>query len=522
MGPSWSPPARQIVGRYAICDEIASGGMASVHIGRLLGTAGFARTVAIKRLHPQLAGDPEFVAMLLDEARLIARIHHPNVIPVLDVVALQKEALLVMDYVHGESLAALCSIARKSGTRLPPRFAVAILAGSLYGLHAAHEATNDQGEPLNIVHRDFSPHNILVGADGVARVFDFGIAHAAQRVQVTRDGQIKGTLPYMSPEQLNGASVDRRSDVFSAGAVLWEALTGQRRFVGDNAAAVMMQILEATERAPSTLVPGLPAALDAITRRALRNSPEARFATARDMAKALEKIFPPPTPSELGEWVKSMAGPALERRAAAVHEIESDPELVAAAGEVGDQAGDKEVATQSLLGNVTARFDRASEPTSPTPALARTGRSVRIAVGGIVVAVLIVGTLIAVRSRSPDSHHETSAVGGEPERSAQVASGPALAPSPAPSETPPRADAAEPTVAEAPSATGSDNPPAHKPPLSATMGASVGNHSATATPEDAGKPDVGATPDDCASSPFTYATVEGKLIKRPRPECFPH
>ena len=211
----------RIVGHYAIFEELAHGGMASVHLGRLRGAAGFTRTVAIKRLHEQYARDPEFVSMLLDEARLAARIKHPNVVPVFDVVACDGELFLVMEYVAGETLSRLIVASAQQGTRIPVQITAAILIGALTGLHAAHDAVSERGEPLHIVHRDVSPQNLIVGMDGVARVFDFGIAKAAQRGVTTQNGALKGKIGYMSPEQLRGERIDRRSDVFAAGVVLW-------------------------------------------------------------------------------------------------------------------------------------------------------------------------------------------------------------------------------------------------------------------------------------------------------------
>jgi len=225
-------PAR-IVGRYAVYGEIAAGGMATVHYGRLLGQVGFSRTVAVKRLHPQFAKDPDFVAMLLDEARLAGRISHPNVASVLDVVAEDGELCLVMDYLQGESLARLNAAARARGVVIPPRIACAILCGVLRGLHAAHEACSEQGEPLGIVHRDCSPQNVLVDLDGAVHVIDFGVAKALGRRSHTREGQLKGKLAYMAPEQLGG-QVSRQTDVFAAATVLWETLTGESLFMGDN------------------------------------------------------------------------------------------------------------------------------------------------------------------------------------------------------------------------------------------------------------------------------------------------
>jgi serine/threonine protein kinase len=191
--------------------EIAAGGMATVHLGRLLGPVGFSRTVAIKRLHPQYAKDPDFVSMFLDEARVAARIQHPNVVPTLDVVSLEGELFLVMDYVAGESLGRLLRALRDRGPRVPPRIVGSIMTNVLYGLHAAHEARSERGEPLGLIHRDVSPQNVLVGLDGVARVLDFGVAKAAGRVQTTGDGQVKGKLSYMPPEQIAGGEIDRRA-----------------------------------------------------------------------------------------------------------------------------------------------------------------------------------------------------------------------------------------------------------------------------------------------------------------------
>ena len=210
---SSTPAVPRIVGRYALYDSIACGGMASVHLGRLIGPAGFSRTVAIKRLHENYAKDPEFVAMLLDEARLAARINHPNVVSTLDVVAVGPELLLVMEYVAGESLSALIRTCQQTEHSPPIPVVVDIAIGMLNGLHAAHEATGEGGQPLNIVHRDVSPQNVLVGTDGVTRVVDFGIAKAIGRTQETRSGAIKGKPAYMAPEQLQGAPPTRAMSI---------------------------------------------------------------------------------------------------------------------------------------------------------------------------------------------------------------------------------------------------------------------------------------------------------------------
>ncbi|MCU0689966.1 MAG: protein kinase [Polyangiaceae bacterium] len=313
----------KIIGRYALYGEIASGGMASVHFGRLIGPVGFSRTVAIKRIHPHHVKDPDFVSMLLDEARLVARIRHPNVVPVLDIVALQGEVFLVMEYVLGETFSNLLHAPGGDKRLVAPDMAGTIVAGVLEGLHAAHEAVSEHGDPLNIVHRDVSPQNILVGADGIPRVLDFGVAKAAGRLQTTRDGQLKGKLPYMAPEQIMGNPVDRRADIFSAGAVLWEALVGRRLFIGGTDAVVVFKVLEEPIESPDDFVDGLPAGLATATMKALERDPTRRYQTARDMAEDIEKSIRILPTRDIGRWVDASASDAIHQRARQVKQVES-------------------------------------------------------------------------------------------------------------------------------------------------------------------------------------------------------
>jgi serine/threonine-protein kinase len=317
------PGSPQVVGRYAIYGKIASGGMASVHFGRLIGGAGFSRTVAIKKLHPHLAEDPEFLSTMIDEARLAARIHHPNVVPTLDVVSTDGELLLVMEYVRGEALSRLVKVEASRNRLVPLSITSAIVLGALHGLHAAHEATSDRGERLNIVHRDVSPQNILVGVDGLARVIDFGIAKAAGRLQMTREGTVKGKIAYMSPEQLGGADVTRAADIYAMGVVLWEALTGKRLFQADSDAALAVMVVGGANEPPSAHVGGIPPSLDALVMKALARTPQRRFETAREMAELLTRIVPPALPTDVGEWCADAAFESLEKRGLMLSEIES-------------------------------------------------------------------------------------------------------------------------------------------------------------------------------------------------------
>jgi eukaryotic-like serine/threonine-protein kinase len=355
-------------------DEIASGGMATVHIACAVGTAGFSRTVAIKRLHAHYARDPEFAAMLLDEATLAARIHHPNVVPTLDVVVGREgELFLVMEYVAGESLARLLGTARRRAERAPLPIVLSVITQALYGLHAAHEAKSQQGEPLAIVHRDISPQNILVGLDGVARVLDFGVAKAATRLQTTRDGQVKGKLLYMAPEQVRMDPIDRRTDVYAASCVLWEALTGQRVVAAAEPAAIVHQILTGVVQSPSSLVPDLPASLDAVVQRGLSKDPRDRFPTALAMADELERLGPLATSRVVGAWVDRTCGDVLTTRATRIAEIEKSSEHGALSGvrrpeEPSPLSGARSPSSEALTATDVQSATRAPSPYAPDPA----------------------------------------------------------------------------------------------------------------------------------------------------------
>jgi serine/threonine-protein kinase len=394
LPPSSLAPARTL-GRYALFEAIASGGMATVHIARLMGPVGFARTVAIKRLHAHLAKDLEFRSMFVDEARLAARIQHPNVVPTLDVVHEHGELFLVMEYVAGEALARLPYRRAEGGEPVAPAIASAIISGVLHGLHAAHEARNERGESLGIVHRDVSPQNILVGADGVSRVLDFGVAKAIGRLQTTRDGEIKGKIAYMAPEQLRGRDASRQSDVYAAAVVLWEMLAGRRLHSGTDETEVVEQVLIGLVDPPSKYAAGIPAALDDLVMRGLDLAPDRRFATAREMALALEKCAPPSFASDVSTWLEAKAGDALAQRAARVAAAESR------------EIDDAPTAVDALAGSHPQRRRRAFRAT-------------------LIVAVSVALGAFAIRASSDPPESTTAAA----TRASPVASNdPALAPS---------------------------------------------------------------------------------------------
>jgi serine/threonine-protein kinase len=288
--------------------------MATVFAGTKLGMAGFERLVAIKCCHPHLSRDEEFITMFLDEARLAARIHHPNVVATLDVGSTEF-LYLVMEYVEGDSLSGLLRRAREARTVVPVEVTIRVLVDTLAGLHAAHELRGADGQALNLVHRDVSPQNILVGADGISRITDFGIAFAAARSTNTQEGKLKGKFSYMAPEQVRGDIATRRIDVFAAGVVLWEALAGRALFRRKDDVATVNAVLRETIVPPSHVVHGLPERLDAIVLKALERDPERRFATAEEFGSALEELnIDRVSPKTVAAYVDATLGSELAQR----------------------------------------------------------------------------------------------------------------------------------------------------------------------------------------------------------------
>jgi eukaryotic-like serine/threonine-protein kinase len=359
-------------GRYVVYGEIASGGMATIHYGRLIGPSGFSRAVAIKQLHPQFAKDHNFVSMFLDEARLSARIAHANVVQTIDVLSEPSELSVIMEYVHGESLARLLECVAERRETIPVRIAAALVAGVLHGLHAAHETCGEHGEPLQIVHRDVSPENILVASDGIARLVDFGIARAQGRSRVTPAGELKGKLAYMAVEQYRGGEIDRRVDVYGAAVVLWEALTGRALFEGDTDAAVVFAVMNEEIIPPSVLVPAVTPALDAIVLRGLSRDRELRFASARDMALALEREVGLGTQSEVSDWLERVAGELLQARSLALRELRTRAGALEPPTPTTELAGTRRLEAPSLPADATI-----SELDRPSPAQATRASELR-------------------------------------------------------------------------------------------------------------------------------------------------
>jgi eukaryotic-like serine/threonine-protein kinase len=510
-----------IVGRYAIHEEIAAGGMATVHLGRRLGPVSFSRTVAIKRLHAHLAREPEFVAMFLDEARLAARVRHPNVVPTLDVVTAHGQPFLVMEYVQGESLARLLGSLRSRGERISVPIACSVLVGMLQGLHAAHEASNDIGESLGIVHRDVSPQNVLVGLDGVTRVLDFGIAKAAGRLQTTREGQLKGKLGYTAPKLIRGGAVTRAADIYSAGVVLWETLTGERLFAGDNDANVLERVLFAEVAAPSRRATDLTPDLDPIVLRALDREPARRFATAREMARAIEALVPIAHAPEVGEWVETLASDALADRARKMARIESGPST------------HTEMPPQDALGllrhedsgDIPASAPRndPSIPRAVAPIETRSRRPLVMAFAAAAIGATAMTLWVGLRSPGRATTRASGAVTTEPAApSTRAISSASIAPSP-PTATPPTISAddlpmASSTPRRANPASSTIIPPS---PRARTATASSGPYKPapgheTSAPQPAGGPPPIATAKSACDPPWI---VDSRGIKQYKLQC---
>ena len=313
--------------RYQLLGHLADGGMAELYFARVVGVAGVERHVVLKRILPEFARNPAFVEMFLDEARLAAQLHHANIAQVFDVGQLLDSYFFTMEYVHGETARELLRRCAALGRPIPLEVALTIVAGAAAGLHYAHEKRSPDRRPLHIVHRDVSPSNLIVGYDGVVKLVDFGIAKAALRGTgpETTSGTVKGKVAYMSPEQCRGAALDRRSDIFALGIVLFELATGARLFKHESDYETMEQIVHGTPPQPSARRPELPRRLDRIVARALAKAPEDRYQTAAELLDDVERLARDAglalSPTALGRFVRDVFGdkpePWFELRAAA-------------------------------------------------------------------------------------------------------------------------------------------------------------------------------------------------------------
>jgi eukaryotic-like serine/threonine-protein kinase len=291
MRISENPGPGRRLGRYELLRLIGEGGMAQVWAARMDGSRGFHKVVALKTLIPALARDPQFQRMFLDEANLASKIHHRNVVEIFDLGDTDGVLFLVMEWIDGQAMNRLLRPNRRA-LPLLPGVAARIVADAAHGLHEAHELRDERGVPLGIVHRDVCPQNILIDRDGTVKVADFGIVKAFERLgDTTQTGEIKGKGEYMSPEQAQSQPVDRRSDIFSLGVILFEAVTGAHPFQGTHEVVMMQQIVWTDPSRPSSIRPECPPELEAIILKALARDPQHRFQTADEMACALEDFL---------------------------------------------------------------------------------------------------------------------------------------------------------------------------------------------------------------------------------------
>ena len=311
-------PQTFFLGRYRVVDEIGVGGMASVHLARVDGPGGFQKWIAIKRIHPHLVEDDQFVDMFLDEARIAAGINHANVAQVFDLGKDDNTYWIAMEYLHGEPLREIMRRAEEVRTTVPPHIAARICADAAEGLHAAHELRGRNGQLLNLVHRDVTPHNLFVTYDGYTKVVDFGIAKVIDRLASTRAGTLKGKLAYMSPEQVRGHEVDRRTDIFALGVVLWELTTNERLFRMETDLDTLEKVQACVVPLPSTRVPGYPRELEQVVMTALAPRPEQRFQTSRDFSRALQRYLMSAGffvgPEDVGEYAKGLFAERVQKR----------------------------------------------------------------------------------------------------------------------------------------------------------------------------------------------------------------
>lgn len=313
-------PSGTRLGKYQLLRRIATGGMAEIFLARAQAMHGFEKQVVLKRILPQHASSDDFIRMFLAEARLAATLHHPNIVQVYDIGEEAGAYFFTMEYIQGEDLRRLVRAARRKQTPIPLAHILHIIMGMAGGLHHAHEKIGTDGLPLGIVHRDVSPSNVLVTYEGDVKVVDFGIAKAAAAQNSTIAGTLKGKIPYMSPEQCRGEAVDRRSDIFSIGTLLWELTTGKRLFAGENEFAILNRVAKADVPPPSSVRPEYPPELEAIVMRALSVDPENRYASAIDLQIDIEDFARearlPVSSARMGRFMRALFDDELKAAAA--------------------------------------------------------------------------------------------------------------------------------------------------------------------------------------------------------------
>ncbi len=408
--------------------------MASLYLARRAGARGFVRPVAVKLVHSHLLDDSNFVEMFIDEANVCARLSHPNIVHVEELVEVDGALFIVMEFVEGCSLGKLLNFTRRQRQQVPVPMAVHIIAKAADGLHAAHEARGDHDEPLDLVHRDMSPTNLLLSRRGNVKIIDFGIAKFASRLHHTRTQRLKGKVAYMSPEQLNRGEVDRRSDIYSLGVVLWETLAQRRAYRAKDEVSLMRQVMKRTIPPIESIRDDLPDELVSALNQALQPEPDARFETAHEFYRALTMAVPEAalvTSKDIGEAVRRVM--ESEGQAGSSHlKVRTSTGTGSYPEDTVAVTGDSIVQSSSISHEVAA----SSHPgTSQDRAL-----MIGVLIAGL-VAIVLLGVMLMISFDTPD---------------------PVAAPPPVADVAPPPS-AAPPAKAEAPV----EEPVAEQPPVEA-------------------------------------------------------
>lgn len=409
------PAKTERLGAYELLLELAAGGMATVHLARAVDRRQGPPLVAVKRPHRHLQGDKTFLTMLVDEARLASSIDHPNVVKVRELGFDGGMPFIIMDYVEGTSLAELRRELSAIGRAIDVRVAVRIVLDALAGLHAAHELKDDNGKPLHIIHRDVSPHNVLIGCDGQSHITDFGIAKAEDRIQTTRTHEVKGKLAYLAPERIDKRRMCTvQSDVFSMAVVLWESFAGRRLFRGEEAVDILQEVMTAHIPTPKQIGVQIPQALDDAIARALSRDLETRYQTADEFAQAIERAAGPEqvgTHADVARLMEAIFGPRMAMRQEQVRATIGAGELTELLRESGlpsrERISFNDVPTGQLLAELappapTGRYALGTELREDVAKL-RPKRvpwwAVGATGGGIAIGVVVTLALVAGRQK---------------------------------------------------------------------------------------------------------------------------
>jgi len=305
------PPGHETYGPYQLLEKIAVGGMAELFRAKRTGVEGFEKVLAVKRILPHLSDNKEFVDMFIDEAKMVAGLAHPNIVQIFDLGKIEKSYYIAMEYVHGRDLRSILRRAKEKGVGLPRELAVLVASRVCSALEYAHRKKDDRGQKMKIVHRDVSPQNILISFEGDVKLTDFGIAKAATKATAHESGALRGKLLYMSPEQAWGKPMDRRSDIFSLGLVLYEMLTEQRPFLGSSELSILEMVRECRIAAPRSVNAEIPEDLERAVMKALARDPDERYEDAADMQKDLELHLHsgrPPTGADIARFMQQIFG----------------------------------------------------------------------------------------------------------------------------------------------------------------------------------------------------------------------